>query len=92
MLGDILARLTDEAAAVETLLDSGDVALLAAARERASMTGVDLATCVTRTVQRYTSHASDEEWVTLLGLLNRSHDPGATCLQRAFAYARQEAL
>jgi len=32
--------------------------------------------------------ASDEEWVTLMVPLNRSPDPGATCLQRAFAYAQ----
>jgi hypothetical protein len=47
-----------------------------------------LAACVTQTVQRYAATATDEEWVTLMGLLNRSPDPGATCLQRAFAYAQ----
>ena len=26
-------------------------------------------------------------WITLMGLLNRSQNPGATCLKRAFAYA-----
>jgi hypothetical protein len=82
-------RLTDEAAAVEMLLDGGDVALLAAARERASRTGVDLATCVMETMQRYAAHAADEEWITLIGLLNRSRNPCAICLKRAFAYVRQ---
>ena len=42
---------------------------------------------MTQTVQRYTNEASDEEWVTLMGLLNRSQDPGATCLKRAFEHA-----
>jgi hypothetical protein len=87
MLGDILARLTDETTAVETILGSRDLALLAAVRERASTEGVGLAACMIQTLQRYTAQASDEEWVTLMGMLNRSQDPGATCLKRAFEYA-----
>ena len=86
MLGDILATLTDETTAVEAILGTGDVTLLAAARERAAAEGVDLAACVVGTVQRYTARASDEEWLTLMGMLNRSQDPGTTCLKRAFAH------
>jgi hypothetical protein len=84
MLGDMLAQLTDETAALETLMQLGDLALLEAARAKADAEGMDLASCVTQTVQRYAATASDEEWVTLMGLLNRSPDPGATCLRRAF--------
>ena len=89
MLGDILARLTDETSAVETILGAGDLNLLAVAKERAAAEGLDLAACVTQTVQRYTHDASDEEWVTLIGLMNRADDPGAICLRRAFEYARR---
>jgi hypothetical protein len=89
MLGDILARLSDETTAVETILGAGDLALLAAVRERAAADGLELAACVTQTVQRYTHEASDEEWVTLIGMLNRSPDPGTTCLKRAFAYVQR---
>jgi hypothetical protein len=88
MFGDLLARLTDETAAVETLLQLGDLTLLEMARGKATAEGLDLAACVTQTVQRYASTASDEEWITLMGMLNRSQDPGATCLKRAFAYAQ----
>lgn len=87
MLGDLLASLTDEATALETILSAGDLKLLAAAQELAAAEGLDLAAFVTQTVQRYTNEASDEEWVTLMGLLNRSQDPGTTCLQRAFEHA-----
>ena len=87
MLGDILASLTDEATAAETILGTGDLTLLAAVRERAATEGVGLAACVTQTVQRYAAQATDEEWVTLMGMLNRSQDPAATCLRRAFEYA-----
>jgi hypothetical protein len=89
MLGDILARLTDETTAVEMVLGTGDLALLAAVREQAAAEGLNLAACVTQTVQRYATTAADEEWVTLMGMLNRTQNPGTICLQRAFAYARQ---
>jgi hypothetical protein len=85
MLGDILTSLTDETTAVEALLGAGDLTLLSMAQKRAAAEDLDLATCVTQTVQRYVSQASDEEWITLVGMLNRSGDPGATCLRRAFA-------
>ena len=88
MLGDLLASLTDETTAVETLLQLGDLTLLEAARGKAAAEGIELAACVTQTVQRYAATASDEEWITLMGMLNRSQDPGATCLKRAFAYAQ----
>ncbi len=87
MLGDLLASLTDETTATETILRSGNLQLLTAAREQAAAEGLDLAAYVVRSLQRYTDAASDEEWITLMGLLNRSPDPGMTCLQRAFAYA-----
>jgi hypothetical protein len=41
-------------------------------------------------VQRYPNEASNEEWVTLMGLLNRSPDPGTTCLKRALEHALRE--
>ena len=86
MLGDLLARLTDEISAVETLLQLGDLTLLETARKKAAAEGLELAACVAGTVQHYAASASDEEWITLMGLLNRAQDPGATCLKRAFAY------
>ena len=89
MLGDILARLTDETTAVETILGAGDLTLLAVVKERAAAEGLNLAACVTYTVQRYTHEASDEEWVTLIGLMNRANDPGALCLKRAFEHAQR---
>jgi len=87
MLGDLLASLTDETTALETILGAGDLKLLAAAQELAAADGLDLGSYVTQTVQRYANEASDEEWVTLVGLLNRSQDPGTTCLKRALEHA-----
>jgi hypothetical protein len=90
MLGDLLTSLTDETTALETILSAGDLNLLTAAQELAAVDGLDLAAFVTQTVQRYANEASDEEWVTLVGLLNRSPDPGTTCLKRALEHALRE--
>jgi hypothetical protein len=90
MLGDLLTSLTDETTALETILSAGDLNLLTAAQELAAADGLDLAAFVTQTVQRYANEASDEEWVTLVGLLNRSPDPGTTCLKRALEHALRE--
>jgi hypothetical protein len=74
MIGNILAGLTD-------------VALLISVRKRASAESVDLAACVTQTLQRYTVQASHEEWITQMGMLNRSVGSAMICQKRAFAYA-----
>jgi hypothetical protein len=85
-----LANLTDETTALETILGAGDLKLLTAVQELAAADGLDLPAYVTQTVQRYTNEASDEEWVMLMGLLNRSQDPGTTCLKRALEHALRE--
>lgn len=86
MLGDLLKSLTDETTALEAVLGTGDLALLTAVRERAAKEGVDLGTYVSQTMQRYAHEASDDEWTTLMSALNRSQDPAATCLKRAFEH------
>jgi hypothetical protein len=88
-LGDVLAHLDDETAAAEALLGLGDLKLLADARERAAAEGLELTDFARAAVQRYATAAPDEEWITLMGLLGRTDDPGATCLRRAFAFALQ---
>lgn len=88
MLGDILAGL-DEPQATEIILGLGDLSLLGSLRAQAEAECVDLATYARAAVQRYIAQASDEEWITLMGQLARSDDPGGVCLKRAFAVARQ---
>ena len=84
ILGDILARLDDEGAAAEIILGAGDLRLLAAMQARAAAEGLELAAFARAAVQRYAAEASDEEWVTMMGQIGRSGDPGLTCLKRAF--------
>lgn len=87
LLGDLLAELSDEAAATEAILSVNDLPMLAAMRRQAAADGLDLPAYVAGTVRRYASEATDEEWITLMGLLNRAADPGAVCLKRAFEHA-----
>jgi hypothetical protein len=84
MLGDILARLNDEGEAAEIILGVGDLRLLAAMQSGAQSEGLDLAAYARAAVQRYAAEASDEEWITLMGLIGRAGDPGTACLRRAF--------
>jgi hypothetical protein len=90
MLGDLLSRLDDEATALEAIAGAGDPKLLATAQEMASAEGLDLGAYVTQAVQRYFNEASSEEWLTLMGLLNRAPDPGAVCIKRALESALRE--
>ncbi len=88
MLGDILARLTDETTAVETILGAGDLTLLAAVKEQAAADGLDLArlrrpnraALHTRSLRRGMGHAdwADEPFTKIRGRL---------CLKRAFEHA-----
>ncbi len=86
LLGDLLARFTDESIAAETVVGLGDLALLAGLREQAEASGLSLGAFAAGAMRRYAAEASDEEWVTLMGALGRAQDPGAVCLQRAFAH------
>lgn len=87
MLGDMLAGLDDETKATEMILGLGDLQLLSGIRQQAEAEGVDLAVYAREVVQRYAAQASDEEWITLMGLISRSDDPARTCLKRALRMA-----
>jgi hypothetical protein len=83
MLGDLLVQFSDKTSAAEALLALGDLKLLAAVRRRAAAEGVEPGTIVVRAVTHYAERAPDEEWVTLLGALGSSADPGRAFIRRA---------
>ncbi len=87
LLGDLLMRFTDESVAAETILELGDLTLLASVRDEAEARGLDVGAFAAGAVRQYAAHASDEEWVTLLGAMNRDPDPGMVCFKRALAHA-----
>jgi len=87
LLGDILKTFSDESAATEYLLSLGNIPLVARLQELANAEGETLGEYASATVQRYASEASEEEWLTLLGLISRTNDPAKVCLQRALEQA-----
>lgn len=87
LLGDILKTFSDEPAATEYLMSLGDVPLVARLQQLATAEGETVGEFASAAVQRYASQASDEEWLTLLGLISRTDDPATVCLRRALEYA-----
>ncbi len=91
LLGDILKTFSDEPAATEYLLSLGNIPLVARLQELARGEGESLGEYASAAVQRYASEASEEEWLTLLGLISRTDDPARVCLQRALEQAAASA-
>ncbi len=85
LLGDIIARLQDDAIAGEALFALDDLPLtarvLAAARE-AEMPPGEFAS---RLVARFVHNASDEDWLALIGRLARTDDPGRVFLRHVLS-------
>ncbi|MEX2319590.1 MAG: hypothetical protein WD626_07030 [Bauldia sp.] len=86
LLGDVIRQLEDETIATETVLRIGDLGLLAEMEASAEEAGVSLGTFAAWAIRQYADNAAADEWTTLMGALDRSEDPGVTCLQRAFGY------
>jgi hypothetical protein len=87
LLGDLLSRFKDDSVAADALQRLGNLALVAGVRAGAAAEGLPLGAFIAGAVQRYAQDASDDEWITLMGELGRSEDPGLTCLKRALIHA-----
>ena len=84
--------MADGTAIEETLLSLADLALLAELRAQADADGLELGAYAAAAATRYASEASEEEWVTLLGAMARTQDPGLIYLKRAFVHATRRAV
>lgn len=87
LLGDVIARLDDEAAALETLVGLGDLALLARVEAAAAEGSLTPGEFAAQAVEIFSSQASDEDWVSLVGVMGRTDDPGQACLRRMVEFA-----
>ena len=90
LLGDLLASFEDDAVAAETALRLGDLSMLHRMRQHAEANGISVGAYAPSAVRRFADGATDEEWVSLLGAMGRTDDPGSVCLQRAFAYVTRQ--
>ncbi len=87
LLGDLLTRFADESVAAEAILALGDLTLLASVRKEAEARGLEVGAFAAGAVRHFAAHASDEEWVTLLGAMNHDPNPGIVCFRRALTHA-----
>jgi len=81
-LGDVIARLEDEVFASETLFALDDLALTARVVALAAENHLSAGEFAAQSVGQFVNSASDEEWLTLIGLMSRADDPGQVFLRR----------
>jgi len=87
LIGDLIARLQEEAVASETLFSLGDLALTARLVTRAAESNTSAGELAAQAVRRFADGASDDEWVTLLGRISRADDPGRAFLRHVLSRA-----
>lgn len=87
LLGDVIARLEDEAVAAETLLALGDLALMMRVEEAAAARALSAGEFAADAVALFSSQASDEDWVSLIGVMGQADDPGRVCLRKMIEFA-----
>lgn len=80
LLGDIIHNLAQDAGAEETLVSIGDIALLATVKTECEEQGETLAEYASGSVRRFSNLASDDDWLQLMGKLEGTDNPSATCL------------
>jgi hypothetical protein len=87
LLGNVIASFEDPVWAAEALLALDDLALTAAiaiAADEEEMTAGEFAM---QAVGAFVDGASDERWLTLIGLMSRSDNPGQVFLHRILSDA-----
>jgi hypothetical protein len=87
LLGDVLARFEDEAYATEALFTIDDIVLTTRISEAAAEEDLTPGEFAIRLVRRFVNDASDEEWLTLVGLISRAENPGQVFLRRVLSNA-----
>ena len=87
LVGDLIARFEDEAVAAEALMALGDIALTARVSRAAAEQDVTVGEFAAASVQRFANHASDEDWLTMMGRMARAEDPGRVFLHHVLSAA-----
>lgn len=88
LLGDIIRNLTDETEATATLLQYGELPLLA--RIDAARGNITAGAYTAAAVARFADQADDESWVGLMGKIERSDDPAAACLRTMIEWSLKQ--
>jgi hypothetical protein len=85
LLGDIIARLKDDTVAGEALFALGDLSLTARVLAAAAEADMPPGEFASHMVGRFVRNASDEDWLTLVGLMARAADPGQVFLRQVLS-------
>lgn len=80
-LGDVIARFEDDAFVSETLFALDDLALTARITAAAAEQKVSAGDFAAQAIGQFVNGASDEEWLTLIGLISRADNPGEVFLR-----------
>ena len=80
MLGDLIARLDDPDAAVEVLMATGDVGLIAFAQSEAVHHADGLGAYLSNALATFSSSASADDWMSAMMVASRSENPGGAFL------------
>ncbi len=86
-LGDVIARFEDDAFVSETLFALDDLALTARIAAAAAEQNVSASDFAAQAIGQFVNGASDEEWLTLIGLISRTDNPGDVFLRRVLSNA-----
>ena len=86
LLADVLAELEDEACVNEALLGLDDLVLANRVAAAAAEHELTVGEFASRSVGNFARDVSEEEWLTLIGLMSRAEDPARVFLQRALSY------
>jgi hypothetical protein len=87
LLGDVIARFEDEVFVNETLFALDDLALTARIVALAAENSVSAGEFAMQAVGQFVNGASEEEWLTLIGLMSRAGNPGQAFLRRVLSHA-----
>lgn len=79
-LGAMIADLVDEGRAVDALVSTGDVALIARVQSAAAAEGLALNELIAVLVGWFSASAAPDDWVQVMAVANRSATPGEACL------------
>lgn len=91
LLGDLIAQLGDETIAMESLIGLGDLALLARVQEAAAADDLTPGEYAAQAVHAFSTQASDEDWVSVIGVMGKTDDPGHACLKKMVEFALRPA-
>ena len=87
LLGQVLQQLGDAGFAAETLVGLDDLPLLDDLETTREQFGESAPDYAIGAVRRFAAFASDDDWLALMGALERSDDPGVACLRNILAWS-----